>query len=79
MTMEIDKALTRSGVFNPADMSILRATFAKAHLPEDTPLDREMRAAALIRLFDSGVRCEEELLRALGFDMVSEPVRLPPE
>lgn len=58
--------------FRPRDIGLLKRVMLSAELDGDTPLDREARAAALIRLFQSGLRSESELLSALGY---SEPER----
>ncbi|MHB2263615.1 hypothetical protein [Aliihoeflea sp. PC F10.4] len=57
----------RFSAFHPRDISLLKQVMAAAELDEDTPLDRDARAAALIRLFQSGIRTEAELLSALGY------------
>jgi len=53
--------------FHPRDIDLLKRVMLLAELDGDTPLDREARAAALIRLFQNGLRSESELLSALGY------------
>lgn len=64
--MHLKNALKSHGIFQPAEISLLRSAYEKLDLPEDTDIDRETRAAALIRLFSSGMQSEEELLKAFG-------------
>lgn len=64
--MELRAALEDRGIFEPEDIATLRSVFERARLDTDTEIDREARAASLIKLFDSGLRTEEELFAALG-------------
>lgn len=49
------------------DVAFLRAVFVRMQLEDDTDIDRETRAASLVRLFQSGIRSEVELMAALGY------------
>lgn len=67
--MDISDIFRAAGILEAADLDLLQLVFEKTHLPEDTDLDRETRAAALIRIFSTGARSEDELLDSLGYSV----------
>lgn len=64
--MPLRTAIAAAGILEPDDMAILTQVFETLALDTDTDIDREARAAALVRLYQSGVTTEEQLLEAAG-------------
>lgn len=49
----------------PDDLMLLSRVMDRFHLSADTAVDRDMRAATLVRLFQAGICDEEELFKAM--------------
>jgi hypothetical protein len=62
-TNELHEALS----LHPRDITMLQRVMSAAALEGDTSIDREVRAATVIRLFQSGIRTEAGLLAVLGY------------
>lgn len=67
--MPLKSELQSAGILEPDDMALLQRVFEKTALEGDTDIDRETRAAALVRLFQSGANSEEALLQAMGYPL----------
>lgn len=50
----------------PEDLALLGRVLDKLQLPSDTAIDREVRAAALLQLFQTGICDEDGLIDALS-------------
>lgn len=49
----------------PDDLMLLSRVMDRLHLSADTAVDRDMRAATLVRLFQADICDEEELFKAM--------------
>lgn len=49
----------------PDDLALLCRVLDRLELPGDTLVDRDMRAATVVRLFQAGICDEEELFKAM--------------
>lgn len=67
--MQLDSVLAGAGIFSPEDIVVLRRVFEATRLEGDTATDREARAAAIIRLYQHGIKSEIALLKALGYPL----------
>lgn len=50
----------------PDDLALLGRVLDRLQLPSDSAIDREVRAAALLQIFQTGISDEEELIKALA-------------
>lgn len=60
--MPLENAFSGAGVFKPQDIAILHEVLQVMAHDKDTDVDRHSRAAALVRLYQSGVHTREALL-----------------
>lgn len=65
--------LPEASSLHPRDIAMLQRVMSKAALEGDTLIDRDVRAATLVRLFQSGIRTEAGLLAALGYTDAESP------
>lgn len=65
--MQLNSMLAGAGIFSPEDIAVLRKVFDATLLEGDTATDREARAAAIIRLYQHGIKTENALLKAIGY------------
>lgn len=66
--MPLRSAVTAAGIFEPEDVATIKAAFDRMALPEDTAIDRQTRAAALVRVYQNGTMTETGLLAAMGYE-----------
>lgn len=71
--MPLNSMLAGAGIFSPEEIAILRNVFDATLLEADTVTDREARAAAIIRLYQNGIKTEDALFEALGYPVPPVP------
>lgn len=70
--MSLNSALSGAGAFKPQEIVFLRTVLDQMTFENDTEVDRQTRAAALVRLYQSGIRTPQELFSSMGYAPVPE-------